>query len=138
MNSLIFLRCLYNYFGHLGFMSLLFLLIPFSPNWFTCEVSIVLFILTYPIMNFSLGVFAPLSDRFGLIHQARISASVNAMRVLNTGTEVEAAVADALVRDLFFCFILVCVYIYLFQNWNCLSWHTRWKQILYRNTLQVA
>uniref|UniRef100_A0A8C9VAF9 Cytoplasmic linker associated protein 1 n=1 Tax=Scleropages formosus TaxID=113540 RepID=A0A8C9VAF9_SCLFO len=35
-------------------------------------------------------------DRFGLIHQAHISASVNAMRVLNTGTEVEAAVADAL------------------------------------------
>ncbi|XP_059418290.1 CLIP-associating protein 1-A-like isoform X22 [Carassius carassius] len=35
-------------------------------------------------------------DRLGLIHQARISASVNAMRVLNTGTEVEAAVADAL------------------------------------------
>ncbi|XP_038870555.1 CLIP-associating protein 1-like isoform X4 [Salvelinus namaycush] len=34
--------------------------------------------------------------RFGLIHQDRISASVNAMRVLNTGTEVEAAVADAL------------------------------------------
>lgn len=40
------------------------------------------------------------TDRFGLIHQARISASVNAMRVLNTGTEVEAAVADALVRIL--------------------------------------
>nr|XP_015213965.1 PREDICTED: CLIP-associating protein 1 isoform X21 [Lepisosteus oculatus] len=35
-------------------------------------------------------------DRFGLAHQARISASVNAMRVLNTSTEVEAAVADAL------------------------------------------
>ncbi|XP_041724618.2 CLIP-associating protein 1-A isoform X6 [Coregonus clupeaformis] len=35
-------------------------------------------------------------DRFGLIHQDRISASVNAMKVLNTGTEVEAAVADAL------------------------------------------
>eukprot|EP00066_Takifugu_rubripes_P021767 XP_011611033.1 PREDICTED: CLIP-associating protein 1 isoform X9 [Takifugu rubripes] len=34
--------------------------------------------------------------RYGLIHQARISASVNAMRILNTGTEVEAAVADAL------------------------------------------
>ncbi|XP_032423944.1 CLIP-associating protein 1a isoform X24 [Xiphophorus hellerii] len=34
--------------------------------------------------------------RYGLIHQARICASVNAMRVLNTGTEVEAAVADAL------------------------------------------
>uniref|UniRef100_A0A8B9RC87 Cytoplasmic linker associated protein 1 n=1 Tax=Astyanax mexicanus TaxID=7994 RepID=A0A8B9RC87_ASTMX len=39
--------------------------------------------------------FTPL-DRFGLIHQARISASVNAMRILNTGMEVEAAVADAL------------------------------------------
>ncbi|XP_066543389.1 CLIP-associating protein 1a isoform X4 [Amia ocellicauda] len=36
------------------------------------------------------------SDRFALSHQARISASVNAMRVLNTSTEVEAAVADAL------------------------------------------
>lgn len=34
-----------------------------------------------------------------LSHQARISASVNAMRILNTGTEVEAAVADALVRQ---------------------------------------
>ncbi|XP_041856684.1 CLIP-associating protein 1a isoform X16 [Melanotaenia boesemani] len=43
--------------------------------------------------------FAPL-DRYGLIHQARISASVNAMRVLNTGTEVEAAVADALRKPL--------------------------------------
>uniref|UniRef100_A0A8C2EQ39 Cytoplasmic linker associated protein 1 n=1 Tax=Cyprinus carpio TaxID=7962 RepID=A0A8C2EQ39_CYPCA len=39
------------------------------------------------------------NDRFGLIHQARISASVNAMRVLDTGTEVEAAVADALRRQ---------------------------------------
>ncbi|XP_030628907.1 CLIP-associating protein 1-like isoform X1 [Chanos chanos] len=43
--------------------------------------------------------FTPL-DRFGLIHQARISASVNAMRILNTGTEVEAAVADALRRPM--------------------------------------
>ncbi|XP_045905791.1 CLIP-associating protein 1-B-like isoform X11 [Micropterus dolomieu] len=34
------------------------------------------------------------SDR--LSHQARISASVNAMKILNTGTDVEAAVADAL------------------------------------------
>ncbi|XP_019746400.1 CLIP-associating protein 1-like isoform X10 [Hippocampus comes] len=34
-----------------------------------------------------------------LSHQARISASVNAMRILNTGTEVEAAVADALQRS---------------------------------------
>ncbi|XP_041822477.1 CLIP-associating protein 1-B-like isoform X3 [Chelmon rostratus] len=39
--------------------------------------------------------FSPL-DR--LSHQARISASVNAMRILNTGTDVEAAVADALRR----------------------------------------
>ncbi|XP_030610315.1 CLIP-associating protein 1-like isoform X2 [Archocentrus centrarchus] len=39
--------------------------------------------------------FSPL-DR--LSQQARISASVNAMRILNTGTEVEAAVADALRR----------------------------------------
>nr|XP_054591337.1 CLIP-associating protein 1-B isoform X17 [Nothobranchius furzeri] len=37
--------------------------------------------------------FSPL-DR--LTHQARISASVNAMKILNTGTDVEAAVADAL------------------------------------------
>ncbi|XP_035500628.2 CLIP-associating protein 1-B isoform X16 [Scophthalmus maximus] len=36
------------------------------------------------------------SDR--LAHQARISASVNAMKILDTGTEVEAAVADALRR----------------------------------------
>uniref|UniRef100_A0A8C4EAF1 TOG domain-containing protein n=1 Tax=Dicentrarchus labrax TaxID=13489 RepID=A0A8C4EAF1_DICLA len=43
--------------------------------------------------------FTPL-DRYNLIHQARISASVNAMRVLNTGTEVEAAVADALRKPL--------------------------------------
>ncbi|CAI5656559.1 unnamed protein product [Oreochromis niloticus] len=43
--------------------------------------------------------FTPL-DRYGLVHQARISASVNAMRVLNTGTEVEAAVADALRKTL--------------------------------------
>lgn len=47
-------------------------------------------------------VFLPASclvlDRYGLLHQARMSASINAMRVLNTGTEVEAAVADALVR----------------------------------------
>ncbi|KAM4711204.1 CLIP-associating protein 1-B-like isoform 9-T9 [Anableps anableps] len=39
--------------------------------------------------------FSPL-DR--LASQNRISASVNAMRTLNTGTEVEAAVADALRR----------------------------------------
>ncbi|XP_068447016.1 CLIP-associating protein 1-B-like isoform X10 [Clinocottus analis] len=33
-----------------------------------------------------------------LSHQARISASVNAMKILDTGTDVEAAVADALLR----------------------------------------
>lgn len=49
-----------------------------------------------------------LSDRFGLIHQARISASVNAMRILNTGMEVEAAVADALVSMLHLLLIFVC------------------------------
>ncbi|XP_018600367.1 CLIP-associating protein 1a isoform X13 [Scleropages formosus] len=35
-------------------------------------------------------------DRFGMVHQTRISDSVNTMRFLKTGTEVEAAVADAL------------------------------------------
>lgn len=52
------------------------------------------------ILHFFFNLFpfpASCLDRYGLIHQARISASVNAMRVLNTGTEVEAAVADALV-----------------------------------------
>ncbi|XP_037617859.1 CLIP-associating protein 1-like isoform X11 [Sebastes umbrosus] len=39
--------------------------------------------------------FSPL-DR--LSHQARISASVNAMKILNIGNDVEAAVADALRR----------------------------------------
>uniref|UniRef100_A0A4W6EZS0 Cytoplasmic linker associated protein 1 n=1 Tax=Lates calcarifer TaxID=8187 RepID=A0A4W6EZS0_LATCA len=42
--------------------------------------------------------FSPLGEYDRLSHQARISASVNAMRILNTGTEVEAAVADALRR----------------------------------------
>uniref|UniRef100_A0A8C1YC57 Cytoplasmic linker associated protein 1 n=1 Tax=Cyprinus carpio TaxID=7962 RepID=A0A8C1YC57_CYPCA len=60
--------------------------------------------------------FSPL-DRFGLIHQARISASVNAMRVLDTGTEVEAAVADALVRitSSILSLIVICC-IYLIKN----------------------
>uniref|UniRef100_A0A8C1RNJ4 Cytoplasmic linker associated protein 1 n=1 Tax=Cyprinus carpio TaxID=7962 RepID=A0A8C1RNJ4_CYPCA len=53
------------------------------------------------------------NDRFGLIHQARISASVNAMRVLDTGTEVEAAVADALVRitSSILSLIVICCHI---------------------------
>uniref|UniRef100_A0A8C9X2J0 Cytoplasmic linker associated protein 1 n=1 Tax=Sander lucioperca TaxID=283035 RepID=A0A8C9X2J0_SANLU len=38
------------------------------------------------------------SAEYRLSHQARISASVNAMKILNTGTDVEAAVADALRR----------------------------------------
>uniref|UniRef100_A0A8C9EW32 Cytoplasmic linker associated protein 1 n=1 Tax=Pavo cristatus TaxID=9049 RepID=A0A8C9EW32_PAVCR len=38
------------------------------------------------------------SDRFGLGQSGRMPASVNAMRVLSTSTDLEAAVADALVR----------------------------------------
>uniref|UniRef100_A0A8C7XKC2 Cytoplasmic linker associated protein 1 n=1 Tax=Oryzias sinensis TaxID=183150 RepID=A0A8C7XKC2_9TELE len=49
-----------------------------------------------PLVVFFTAISVPPSDR--LSHQARISASVNAMRILNTGTEVEAAVADALRR----------------------------------------
>uniref|UniRef100_A0A8C9EYK2 Cytoplasmic linker associated protein 1 n=1 Tax=Pavo cristatus TaxID=9049 RepID=A0A8C9EYK2_PAVCR len=41
--------------------------------------------------------FPPL-DRFGLGQSGRMPASVNAMRVLSTSTDLEAAVADALVR----------------------------------------
>uniref|UniRef100_A0A8C6QZE6 CLIP associating protein 1 n=1 Tax=Nannospalax galili TaxID=1026970 RepID=A0A8C6QZE6_NANGA len=37
-------------------------------------------------------------DRFGLGQSGRIPGSVNAMRVLSTSTDLEAAVADALVR----------------------------------------
>uniref|UniRef100_A0A8D2LEQ1 Cytoplasmic linker associated protein 1 n=1 Tax=Varanus komodoensis TaxID=61221 RepID=A0A8D2LEQ1_VARKO len=38
------------------------------------------------------------SDRFGLGQPGRLPASMNAMRVLSTSTDLEAAVADALVR----------------------------------------
>ncbi|NWX83184.1 CLAP1 protein, partial [Nothoprocta pentlandii] len=38
------------------------------------------------------------SERFGLGQPGRMPASVNAMRVLSTSTDLEAAVADALVR----------------------------------------
>lgn len=38
------------------------------------------------------------ADRFGLGQPGRLPASVNAMRVLSTSTDLEAAVADALVR----------------------------------------
>ncbi|NXU15269.1 CLAP1 protein, partial [Pardalotus punctatus] len=40
------------------------------------------------------------SDRFGLGQPGRMPASVNAMRVLSTSTDLEAAVADALVRGI--------------------------------------
>ncbi|XP_078396240.1 CLIP-associating protein 2 isoform X8 [Cetorhinus maximus] len=41
--------------------------------------------------------FTPLgSDRYGFNQSSRLSASVSAMRVLNTGSDVEEAVADAL------------------------------------------
>ncbi|XP_032875910.1 CLIP-associating protein 2 isoform X20 [Amblyraja radiata] len=36
------------------------------------------------------------SDRYGFNHSSKLSASVSAMRVLNTGSDVEEAVADAL------------------------------------------
>lgn len=51
----------------------------------------------------------PSADR--LSHQARISASVNAMRILNTGTDVEAAVADALVRTQIEKYILLYMFV---------------------------
>lgn len=35
---------------------------------------------------------------FGISQSSRLSSSVSAMRVLNTGSDVEEAVADALVR----------------------------------------
>lgn len=35
---------------------------------------------------------------FGISQSTRLSSSVSAMRVLNTGSDVEEAVADALVR----------------------------------------
>lgn len=38
------------------------------------------------------------ADRFGLGQPGRLPASMNAMRVLSTSTDLEAAVADALVR----------------------------------------
>jgi len=36
---------------------------------------------------------------FGISQSSRLSSSVSAMRVLNTGSDVEEAVADALVRN---------------------------------------
>nr|XP_020657757.1 CLIP-associating protein 2 isoform X22 [Pogona vitticeps] len=40
--------------------------------------------------------FAPLGTGFGISQSSRLSSSVSAMRVLNTGSDVEEAVADAL------------------------------------------
>ncbi|XP_071417613.1 CLIP-associating protein 2 isoform X42 [Pithys albifrons albifrons] len=40
--------------------------------------------------------FPPLGTGFGISQSSRLSASVSAMRVLNTGSDVEEAVADAL------------------------------------------
>ncbi|NXT64292.1 CLAP2 protein, partial [Chaetops frenatus] len=42
--------------------------------------------------------FPPLGTGFGISQSSRLSSSVSAMRVLNTGSDVEEAVADALVR----------------------------------------
>lgn len=61
-----------------------------DPNLLTSCVSFF-----FPFFFSPNSLWSP--DR--LSHQARISASVNAMRILNTGTEVEVAVADALVRQ---------------------------------------
>lgn len=44
-----------------------------------------------------------LGPGYGISQSSRLSASVSAMRVLNTGSDVEEAVADALV--LFFIFL---------------------------------
>lgn len=41
---------------------------------------------------------------FGISQSSRLSSSVSAMRVLNTGSDVEEAVADALVRILHLSF----------------------------------
>nr|XP_033786242.1 CLIP-associating protein 2 isoform X4 [Geotrypetes seraphini] len=40
--------------------------------------------------------FPPLGSGYGISQQSRLSSSVSAMRVLNTGSDVEEAVADAL------------------------------------------
>lgn len=62
--------------------------------------------MVFLLTRLSSAVSAP--DRYTLMHQARMSASINAMRVLNTGTEVEAAVADALVRSLNLIGLSIC------------------------------
>ncbi|XP_064300070.1 CLIP-associating protein 2 isoform X10 [Phalacrocorax carbo] len=46
---------------------------------------------TSPVRN-----FPPLGTGFGISQSSRLSSSVSAMRVLNTGSDVEEAVADAL------------------------------------------
>nr|XP_042716219.1 CLIP-associating protein 2 isoform X36 [Chrysemys picta bellii] len=45
--------------------------------------------------------FPPLGTGFGISQSSRLSSSVSAMRVLNTGSDVEEAVADALVFSMF-------------------------------------
>lgn len=63
------------------------------------------------------------ADRFGLGQPGRMPASVNAMRVLSTSTDLEAAVADALVRGKIQnasntgkCLKVTCTYVLLFLN----------------------
>uniref|UniRef100_A0A8C3A5A9 Cytoplasmic linker associated protein 2 n=1 Tax=Cyclopterus lumpus TaxID=8103 RepID=A0A8C3A5A9_CYCLU len=41
--------------------------------------------------------FTPLGEYFGISQSSRLSSSVSAMRILNTGSDVEEALADALV-----------------------------------------
>uniref|UniRef100_A0A670ZAU7 Cytoplasmic linker associated protein 2 n=1 Tax=Pseudonaja textilis TaxID=8673 RepID=A0A670ZAU7_PSETE len=53
---------------------------------------------TSPVRSFApLGKYMESLLRFGISQSSRLSSSVSAMRVLNTGSDVEEAVADALV-----------------------------------------
>lgn len=51
------------------------------------------------VTEFFLFLFVVIAgSSFGISQSSRLSSSVSAMRVLNTGSDVEEAVADALVR----------------------------------------
>lgn len=58
---------------------------------FTSQLSI--------LIEFFVFIFVVVTGAgFGISQSSRLSSSVSAMRVLNTGSDVEEAVADALVR----------------------------------------
>lgn len=53
------------------------------------------------LTDFFIFIFVVITGTgFGISQSSRLSSSVSAMRVLNTGSDVEEAVADALVRIL--------------------------------------